>query len=73
VCCEISKDQYLAKLWADVGMFRAKSCPAAAAECTNVHFKSLIPDMTTLPDKTRRRFKVTIVTTLNQFFNEDKS
>jgi hypothetical protein len=25
-----------------------------------------------LPDKTRRRFKVTVVTTLNQFFDEDK-
>lgn len=76
VCCEISKDQYLVKLWAYGGTFRARSCPAAAAaavESTNVHFKSLIPDMTTLPDKTPRRFKVMFVTTLNQFFDEDKS
>jgi hypothetical protein len=52
-------------------LVRTRSCPAAA-EGTNMHFKSLIPDMTTLPDKTRRRFKVTFVTTLNQFFDEDK-
>jgi hypothetical protein len=53
-------------------LIRARSCPAAAAG-TNVHFKSLIPDMTALSDKTRRQFKVTVVTTLNQFFDEDKS
>jgi len=52
-------------------LVRVRSCPAAA-EGTNVHFKSLIPDMKTLPDKTRRRFKVTVVTTLNQFFDEDE-
>lgn len=48
VCYESSKDQYLVKLWADGRTFRARSCPvaAAAAEGTNVHFKSLIPDMT---------------------------
>jgi hypothetical protein len=39
-------------------------------ECT---LKTLLPDMTTLPDKTRGRFKVTVFTTLNQFFDEDKS
>jgi hypothetical protein len=53
-------------------LVRAMSRPAAA-EGTNVHFKSLIPDMTTLPDKTRRLFKVTVVTILNQFFDQDKS
>jgi hypothetical protein len=54
-------------------LVRAMSCPAAAAERMNVHFKSVTPDMKTLPDKTRRRLKVTVVTTLNQFFDEDKS
>jgi hypothetical protein len=54
-------------------LVRARSCPAATAQGTNVHFKSLIPDITTLLDKTRRRFKVRIVTTLNQFVDEDKS
>jgi len=53
-------------------LVRARSCPKAA-EGSNVHFKSLIPDMTTLPDKTRRRIKITVVTILNQFFDENNS
>jgi hypothetical protein len=53
-------------------LVRARSSPTAA-ESTNVHFKRLIPDMTTLPDKTPTRFNVTVVITPNQFFDEGKS